>query len=281
MPRRYSRRRRRRYRRYRTAARARRQAAFGLGRSRFWSSVKFPIAEWPIPADAYRSKVYRFFPFYYTGATSDLVHAASMISADPRFTAMLRCYSQVRLINMYVSITALVPGVNEEFGAVSLCGRIIRNCTKTTPATEFLDSSGFISVPGIVWKRTPGADGLTKLSLTVFPKGTVENSQWYPTVIDSQNRSLQFFVDGKVSIFAPAIDLAVIVTSRSGSLRQMPFSIFYRCTYEFRNADEAGNETKRTTFTTQAAIEAENVLAEHQTAGLTLDGTTVDGYSMD
>ena len=119
MPRsRYSRRRRRRYRRYRTAARARRQAAIGLGRSRFWSSIKFPYATLPIADHTWESKVFRFFPFYYASATGNLVHATSMITNDPRFAAMLQCYSQVRLINMYVSMTVLVPGVGDEYGAV-------------------------------------------------------------------------------------------------------------------------------------------------------------------
>ena len=274
-------RRRRRVRRYRTAARARRQAAVGLGRSRFWSSVKFPLASLPINSNTSESKTIRFFPFYYGSSSSSLVYGFSMLQADSRFAAMLQCYSQVRLINMYVSFTVLVPGVGEEFGAVSLCGRIIRNCTKTTPGTDFVDSSGKISVPGIVWKRTTGVDGLVRLSLTVFPKGTVENSQWYPTTVNSGGNSLSFFDDGKVSIFAPAIDFGVVCTETSSSARTIPVGIFYRCTYEFRSADEAGNESKRGTFSTQAAIEAENVLVEHQSGGLTLGGTTRDGFEMD
>lgn len=282
MPRRYSRRRRRRYRRYRTAARARRMAAYGLGRSRFWSSVKFPYATMTVPANKNLSVPFRFMPFW-KGTGSTTIHFANtMIQNDTRFAAMLHCYTQVRLINMYVSITCLAPGVSDDFGAASLCARVIRNCTKDTPPSQFLDSNGFISVPGVVWKRTPGADGLTKISLTVFPKGTVENSQWFPTTLDETNTSLSFFNDGKVSIFAPAIDVSCFVSRTTSANRLMPIQVFYRCTYEFRNADEAGNEdAKRATFTTQAAIQAENILAEHQNGGVPGNGTTVDGFEMD
>lgn len=203
MARRRYRRRRRRYRRYRTAARARRLAAYGLGRSRFWSSVKFPIATMEVRANQHLSVPFRFTPFYKGAGGSTIHFANSMIQSDSRFQAMLHCYTQVRLINMYISITCLSPGVSDEFGAVSLCGRVIRNVTKDTPPSDFLDSNGFISVPGVVWKRTPGVDGLTRITLTVFPKGTVENSQWFPTVLNEACTSLKFFDDGKVSIFAP------------------------------------------------------------------------------
>lgn len=282
MPRRYSRRRRRRYRRYRTAARARRLAAYGLGRSRFWSSVKFPSATLNVPGNTNLSVPFRFMPFSKPAGSSTIHIANSMIQNDSRFKAMLQCYSQVRLINMYVSLTCLAPGVSNDYGAISLCARVIRNCTNATPASVFLDSNGFISVPGVVWKRTPGVDGLTKLSLTVFPKGTVENSQWFPTTLDESGNSLAFFTDGKVSIFAPAIDFSCFVTKTSSSQRLVPIQVFYRCTYEFRNADEAGNEESRhSTFTTQAAIQAENILAEHQRGGVTFNGTTADGFEME
>lgn len=201
------------------------------------------------------SKIMRFCPIGKGNALSAGDWMSTFQTQDPRFAAMCGIYDQFRIRSVTWEIeigepadaahtayelpegstlqsVALPDAVESK---MSIFAKVIRNCGKATPRTDFT-STNALNAPGVLWVRSRSGDRYPRLVVTVRPTRGAERQQWYSTNFTAGGDQSEFDA-GAVMKFCPALD--VILHSQkaipSGSY-EYPISIRIRAIVQFRSS---------------------------------------------
>lgn len=227
-------RRKRRQRAWRNMKAYRVKSALGLQKMRILSTTKNPVWSWSYPSQSKTSNTYRFCPL---GHYSNYYY--NLYDCDARFAALAGLYRQFRIVNMTVSLRMQSTPFSDEYGYVSFAGKVIRNCQRDTPFTDFWDGATPMDTPGIVWRKNDQfKDKLPGITMSVWPVSTAEKDQWYDTVTDGAGNNADYAVGADMA-FCPAIDFCTIFTRQPPNAGSFAVAVLYRVTIEFRDAVDA------------------------------------------
>lgn len=234
--------------------------ALGLKATNMPVAIKMPYYLIPrhtsggYAADHY-SKIIRFCPIGRGNSISAGDWMGTFQTQDPRFAAMCGIYDQFRIRSVTWEIEIGEPADSAHIayqlpegttlGSValpeaveskmSIFAKVIRNCRKDTPRTDFTGTNA-LNAPGILWVRTKSGDRYPRLVVTVRPTKGAERQQWYSTNFTTGGDQSEFD-SGATMKFCPALD--VILHSQkaiASSSYEYPISVRIRAIVQFRSS---------------------------------------------